>query len=73
MHSRQGDRHRDAFEDRHKDALKRSKESDEHSPIRLKRKRSKIAHLDQVTHRDLDQVIKDLNEMKRNRKDKYSD
>ena len=72
MHSRQGDRHRDALEDRPKDAFERSKESNKHFFVRPRRKRSEIAYLDQVTHRDLDQVIKDLKEMKKNRRDRYS-
>ena len=52
-------------------ALERLGESSEHSSIRPKRKRSKTVHANQVTQRDLDQVIKDLEEMKRNRRNQY--
>ena len=73
MHSCQGDRHRDAPEDWPKDAFERLGESGEHSSVQPRRKRSEIVHSNQITHRDLDQVIKDLKKMKRNRRDRYFD
>ena len=73
MHSCQGDRHKDAFKDRPRDVLERSEEFGKHSSVRPKRKMSEITHLDQVTHRDLDQVIKNLKGMNKNNRDQYFD